>query len=93
MGVLLRIGKQKAILRGAEWRCALAPLEAELNAFTKTWVQREARSEELTGDLEAAISRAVVGRYQGKILMRTQPRAEQTQRRYFHLRQLDLFDR
>lgn len=92
MAVLVRIGKQKAILRGAEWRCACVPLETDLNRFTRGWVQREARSEELSGNLEEAIGEAVVRRFHGKVMIRTSPGKESNKMRYFRLRQLDLFE-
>jgi len=91
MGVIVRIGKQKAILRGAEWRCAVASLEADLNRFTRNWVQRDALDTELAGNLEEAISKAVVHQFDGKVILRAIPRADVTQKRYFRLRQLSLF--
>lgn len=92
MSVLVRIAKQKAILRGAEWRCALVSLEADLNRFTRDWVHRKARPEELAGDLENSISDAVALHFHGKVLLRTSPRKELTKKRYFRLRQMDLFE-
>jgi hypothetical protein len=92
VAVLVRIGKQKAILRDAQWRCALASLEADLNQFTKRWVQREAVAEELRGDLEQAISLAVADRYSAKVLLRTNPVKRGSRNQYFQLRQLNLFD-
>lgn len=92
MGVLLRIGRQKAILRGAEWRCALPSLEEQLNGFTRAWVHRDAQREELSGDMEAAIAQAVAAKFGGRVLLRSRPRAQAIQQRYMHLRQMSLFD-
>ncbi len=92
MAVLVRIGKQKAILRGAEWRCALVSLEQDLNQFTRRWVQRDAPSEQLQGNLEQAISQAVASHFEGKVLLSTHPAKVRTRKQYFQLRQLSLFD-
>jgi hypothetical protein len=92
MSVLLRIDKHKAILRGAEWRCAYAPLEDALNRFTRQWVQREADSSELQGDLEDRIANAVARRFAGRVGLRVNSEKRVNQRQYLNLRQLDLFD-
>lgn len=92
MSVLLRIDKYKAILRGAEWRCAHVPLEETLNRFTRQWVQREADSSELQGDLEERIATAVARRFQGRVGIRVSSEKRGNQRQYLNLRQLDLFD-
>lgn len=89
---MVRIGKQKAFLRGAEWRCASTPLEEELNRFTRSWVQREAPTDDLGADLEQAITREVAAHFQGKVLLRVNPRDASVEKRYFRLRQLDLFE-
>ncbi|MDZ7639949.1 MAG: hypothetical protein U5J83_17155 [Bryobacterales bacterium] len=92
MSVLLRIDKHKAILRGAEWRCAYTPLEEALNSFTRQWVQREAGSAELQGNLEERIAGAVAKRFHGRVGLRVASEKRTNQREYINLRQLDLFD-
>jgi hypothetical protein len=91
MSVLLRIDKHKAILRGAEWRCAYAPLEEELNRFTRSWVQRDAELSQLNGDLEEAIASEVARRFDGRVGLRVGNPRRINLRRYHNLRQLDLF--
>ncbi|MCC7341202.1 MAG: hypothetical protein IT170_08955 [Bryobacterales bacterium] len=92
MSVLLRIGKNKAILRGGEWRSASVPLEEALNGFTRRWVQREAQSAELQGDLEHRIAAAAAQRFQGRIGLQLDSEVRLNQRQYLNLRQLHLFD-
>lgn len=92
MSVLLRIGKNKAILRGGEWRCSSAPLEEALNRFTRQWVQREASSSELKGNLEDRIADAAARRFEGRVALRLDSQARAHQRQYLNLRQLNLFD-
>jgi hypothetical protein len=92
VSVLLRIEKHKAILRGAEWRCAFGPLEEELNRFTRHWVQREADSAELQGDLEDRIADAAARRFGGRVGLRVNAAKRVNRRRYVNLRQLNLFD-
>lgn len=92
MSVLVRIGKHKAILRGAEWRSASKSLEEDLNHFTRQWIQTEADSTDLTGNIEQAVAATVVERYGGKVLLKVDARVETSQKRYFPLRQFNLFD-
>lgn len=92
MGVLMRFDKHKAILRGAEWRSAYRPLEETLNRFTRNWVQREADTAELQGDLEERIAAEVARRFDGRVGLRVNSAKRTNQRQYHNLRQLDLFD-
>lgn len=92
MSVLLRIDKYKAILRGGEWRCASAPLEEELNRFTRYWVQREADSGELQGNLEDRIAAAAARRFRGRVGLQLSSQEKGNHRRYLNLRQFNLFD-
>lgn len=92
MSVLVRIGKHKAILRGAEWRCASASLEEDLNQFTRHWVRNEARSEDLAGNIEDTVAAAATERFGCRILLRVGTSPKASQKRYFPLRQYSLFD-
>lgn len=92
MSVLLRIGKNKAILRGGEWLCASTQLEEELNRFTRRWVQRDAHTTQLQGNLEDRIAEAVAQRFGGRIGLRLDPQGRRHDRHYLKLRQLNLFD-
>lgn len=92
MSVLVRIGKHKAILRGAEWRSASKNLEDDLNLFTRQWIQLEADSMDLAGNIEHVVALTVAERYGGKVLLKVDARLETTQKRYFPLRQFNLFD-
>jgi hypothetical protein len=71
MAVMMRVGRHKAFLRRGEWRCASLDLERELNRFTRTWVQRDAPSEELKRELENSIAEAASRKFGGKLLLRT----------------------
>jgi len=92
VSVLIRVNKQKAILRGAEWRSASSVLEADLNNFTRLWVRTQATSEDLAGNIEDALVKAVVEQYDARILGRIHTKVASTQKRYFPLRQFSLFD-
>lgn len=92
MSVLVRIGKSKAILRGGEWLCAAPELEEALNHFTRHWVQRGAENSDLQGNLEDSIAEAAARRFGGKVTLRLDSRDRIHQRKYFQLRQLNLFD-
>jgi hypothetical protein len=91
VSVLLKIGRQKAILRRAKWICASKGLENMLNGYSEKWVRELADVSDLRGDLEYAIAREVARKFNGHIRAHIPSRRLPSHRAYSNLRQLELF--
>ena len=68
MGVVLRVGKQKAFLRNGEWRCANPRLEHDLNETTRVWIEETGGPALRSTDPELDVAQAVAGKVNGRIL-------------------------
>lgn len=90
MGVVLKVGRQRAFLRGGEWRCADPSLEVRLNETLQSWIEESGGPPLSSQDPEADAAREVARRMQGRILMSVPANRRQSQRDYFARRQYKL---
>ena len=91
MSVLVRIGKQKAILRDGVWVCADRRLEQLLNSTTDTWIRETGGPPVGDRDHEGTVAAEISRRFGGHMLLRVKPSARQAVRVYISRRQLGLF--
>lgn len=87
MGVVVRIGARKALLREGEWRCADCKLEQRLNAQTQAWITETGGPELGSEDPEAEVAREMVRRNGGVVQMHAPAHPKRSQRLYFERRQ------
>ena len=94
MSVLVRIGKQKAILRRGEWLCSDPRLESLLNTATTSWIQQTGGPPVVDRDHERTVAKEIVRKFGGRIVLRIRPSTKQTARIYISRRQwaLDFSD-
>jgi hypothetical protein len=90
MGVIVALGKQKAVLRRGEWRCADSSLERQLNRLTEEWLLSGNAPGLGEPDHEMAVAREMASRFGGRILYRARTAPQRTVRDYFPKRQFRL---
>lgn len=88
MGVLIRVGKQKAILRRGRWLAADASLEALLNTRTSSWIAETGGPPLQSKDQESAVATEMARQVGGRVLMHVP--ALRSSKIYIRLRQLRL---
>ena len=88
MGVVVRIGACKALLREGEWRCANARLERRLNAQTESWIAETGGPALGADDPEAEVAREMARRNGGVVKMHAPARSVRMRRLYFTRRQI-----
>jgi hypothetical protein len=89
MSVLIRVGKQKAILRCGQWLSADPDLEQLLNLRTRLWIQRTGGPAALDQDQEGTVAREMAGQFGGRVLLRVRTRARGTTAVFIRYRQLE----
>jgi hypothetical protein len=87
MGVVIRIGARRALLREGEWRCADLRLEQRLNAQTEAWIAETGGPELGAEDPEAEVAREMARRNGGAVQMHAPAQGGRMQRLYFARRQ------
>ncbi|MGQ9918284.1 MAG: hypothetical protein ACUVS7_12775 [Bryobacteraceae bacterium] len=88
MGVIVSFGRQRALLRRGEWRCADAQLERQLNEWTEEWL-RSGRAPRLDqADQELAVAREMAARGGGRVMYVARGAPERAVRDFFPKRQL-----
>ena len=90
MGVVVRIGFRKALLRDGRWRCANPELERELNAQTRAWIEETGGPHLESRDPEAELAREITRRAGGVVVMHTPADPRRSRQRYFEMRQYRL---
>jgi hypothetical protein len=90
MGVVLKVGRQRAFLRNGEWRCADAGVELLLNQTLQGWIEESGGPSLSSQEPEADAAREVARRVGGRILMSVPANRRQSQRDYFARRQYKL---
>ena len=90
MGVIVRIGACKALLREGEWRCANPRLEQRLNTQTQAWILETGGPALGAEDPEAEVAREMVRRNGGVVQMHAPAHGGRMRRLYFARRQLNL---
>jgi hypothetical protein len=88
MGVVVRIGACKALLREGEWRCADARLERRLNAQTQAWIAETGGPALGAEDPEVEVAREMARRNGGVVQMHAPARGARMRRLYFSRRQI-----
>ncbi|MCW5977650.1 MAG: hypothetical protein KIT09_06215 [Bryobacteraceae bacterium] len=88
MGVLIRVGKNKAILRRGMWLAADARLEAMLNARTASWIAQTGGPPLQAEDHESSVADEVARQVGGRVLRRVPSLT--SARTYIRMRQLRL---
>ncbi len=89
MSVLIRVGKQKAILRKGSWLAADLRLEKRLNTETRRWFQATGGPACSDEDQEGAVAREIARRFGGRVLLHLPSRAASNARAYVRHRQLE----
>jgi hypothetical protein len=87
MGVVIRIGARRALLREGEWRCADPRLERRLNAQTQAWIVETGGPALEAEDPEADVAREMARRSGGVVQMHVPAQGGRMQRLYFARRQ------
>jgi hypothetical protein len=87
MGVVVRIGACKALLREGEWRCADARLERRLNTQTQAWILETGGPGVGAEDPEAEVAREMARRNGGVVQMHAPAHSGRMRRLYFARRQ------
>ncbi len=90
MGVIVALGKQKAVLRRGEWRCADQALERQLNRWTEEWLLSGRAPGLDEPDHEMAVAREMAARLGGRILYRARTTPQRAVRDFFAKRQFRL---
>jgi len=90
MSVLVRFGKQKAILRQGVWVSADAEFERLLNATTEKWIQATGGPPITDRDHERTVAKAIAEELGGRVLLRVKTSRKQAARLYISRRQLHL---
>jgi hypothetical protein len=87
MGVVVKIGVRKAILREGQWRCADPRLELRLNRETDRWILETGGPEIGSADPEADVARTIAGRCGGVMKLHVQAPSKRSSALYFSRRQ------
>lgn len=90
MGVVMRVGKQKAFLRDGEWRSADQALEDRLNGITQSWIEETGGPALTSSDPELEAAKVIARRAHGRILLHTPSDARVAARTWFARRQYKL---
>jgi hypothetical protein len=90
MGIILSVGKHKAVLRRGEWRCAYLPMERLLNHWTEEWLQSGHAPSLAEADQELAVAREMAARSGGRVLYVARSSPERVVRDFFAKRQYRL---
>jgi hypothetical protein len=90
MGLILRLGTQKAILRAGAWRSASPRLERELNCLTEEWIRESGGPEWGAEDPERALGEEMARRLGGKVAYRSRVDGWRPELIYLDLRQMKL---
>ena len=87
MGVVVKIGTRKAILREGQWRCADPRLELRLNQETECWIGETGGPELGSADPEADVARTIAAICGGVVKLHVQARPKRSMSLYFSRRQ------
>lgn len=90
MGVILSLGKHKAVLRRGEWRCADLEWERRLNHWTEEWLQSGQAPGLAEANQELAVAREMAARSGGRVLYVARSAPERVVRDFFAKRQYRL---
>jgi hypothetical protein len=90
MGVIVSFGKQRALLRRGEWRCADLDLERRLNEWTEQWLQSGSAPRLEEADQELAVAREMAARAGGRVMYAARGAPERSVRDFFPKRQFKL---
>ncbi|MBL0156160.1 MAG: hypothetical protein IPP47_03470 [Bryobacterales bacterium] len=91
MGIVVRIEKQKALLREGVWRCADLALEQRLNDLTAAWIVETGKPAIGAQDPEREVASEMIRRLDGVILYHSPTKGREASRHFFKKRQLSLF--
>lgn len=90
MGVILSLGKHKAVLRRGEWRCADLCWEQRLNRWTEDWLKSGDAPPITDASQELAVAKAMAERTGGRVLYVARSAPERAVRDFFPKRQFRL---
>lgn len=89
MSVLIRVGRQKAILRCGQWRSADPHLEQLLNSRTRLWIQRTGGPAVPDKDQEGTVAREIARQFGGRVLLCVSARTRGSAAVFVRYRQLE----
>lgn len=90
MGIILSLGRHKALLRRGEWRCADLEWERRLNQWTEEWLQSGQAPGMEEANQELAVAREMAARSGGRVLYMARSSPERVLRDFFPKRQYRL---
>ena len=90
MSVIVRIGRKKAILCDARWRCADLRLEEQLQASLDIWVQKTGGPPMAHKDPDRFAAEAVSQEIEFELLMCSRPKGRSARSAYLSKRQIRL---
>lgn len=87
MGVIVGIGKQKALFRDGEWRCASPNVEQTLNRATREWLDETGGPALGSADPELETAKVIAKRVRGRILQHSPADRRLMSKQYLAFRQ------
>lgn len=90
MGVIVSIGRHRALLRRGEWRCADLALERRLNEWTEQWLQSNQAPGLDDANQEIAVAQEMAARTGGRVIYAARSAPERSVRDFFLKRQFRL---
>ncbi len=87
MGMVLKSGVRKAILRAGQWRCADLRLENRLNLETERWIGETGGPDIFSADPEADLAKQMARVCGGVVKMHVQANHKRSTSLYFSRRQ------
>ena len=91
MSVLVRFGRQKAILRLGRWVSANKHMEARLNLATSDWIRQTGGPPLSHPNHERAAAEEIATRFGGRIVLKVTPTSKRAAQVWVRQRQLRLF--
>jgi hypothetical protein len=88
MGVVVRFGKVKALLRAGEWRSADLKLEESLNRLTSDWIKTTGGPPLDARNPDRKVAEEICRRQGGKILLTAAANGKTAYRSYLSRRQM-----
>jgi hypothetical protein len=90
MGIILSLGKHKAVLRRGEWRCADLGWERRLNRWTEEWLKSGQAPGLAEANQELAVANEMAARSGGRVLYVARSSPARAVRDFFPKRQYKL---
>ncbi len=88
MSLMVRFGRNKAILRAGQWVCADLDVERRLNLTTSQWIRETGGPGISCSDQEKAVAAEMARRFQGKVLLHIESTSGRSSAYFIQQRQM-----